>query len=346
MKSNTKHAMKQSEFFTKIKEKDTYKRCAGPIQLLQTHISYVILTGNYAYKIKKPVDFGFLDFSTLDKRKQFCDEEVRLNKRLCPNLYIDVVAYTETPDHTLEINGSGPIVDYAVKMKQFSQDHIMGAKLQKGEVTNDHIKNITKTLVSFYQEYPPNEEVNSYGKPSMIKQNIDENFQQTTSVIDKTISKDTYQYIKQINTDFFTLASSVLTDRMKNGFIHECHGDLHSGNIVINDNDTICIFDCIEFNKRFRFIDIASDIGFLAMDLDFWDKRDLSKLLVEAYIEYSNDELLEEIIDFFKSYRAYVRGKVYGFQATSEDNVSKKQELEDLSDKYLELARSYAINFS
>ena len=242
-KCNTNHAMQQSEFLKKIQQKDTYKSCPGPIQLLQTHISYVVLTGDYAFKIKKPVDFGFLDFSTLEKRKQFCTEELRLNKRLCSDMYIDVVTFTETPDHSLEINGQGTLVEYAVKMKQFSQDHIMAAQLKKGAVTFDHIKNITKTLVSFYEQYSPNEEVVSYGKPSMIKQNIDENFQQTESVIDKTISKDTYHFIKKVNADFFTQAASVLTERMQNGFIHECHGDLHSGNIVINeDNKMISIF--------------------------------------------------------------------------------------------------------
>jgi len=140
------------------------------------------------------------------------------------------------------------------------------------------------------------------------------------------------------------LSSSVLTDRMKNGFIHECHGDLHSGNIVINDNDTICIFDCIEFNKRFRFIDIASDIGFLAMDLDYQNHPFLSAAFIQQYKEMSADDTIDYVLNFYKSYRAYVRGKIYGFQIHDESrSKNERQQLISTAQRYFQLSKYYAM---
>lgn len=314
------------------------------LQMIQTHISFVILTDSYAYKIKKPVDFGFLDFSTLDKRKHFCEEELRLNSRLCPELYESVITFTKTDNgNHLEINGKGPVADYAIKMKQFPQDNIMTHLLKKDLITKVHIDDLVDQLVSFYNESPASKEISSYGSVNAVKKNIDENFEQTKDKIGVTISKDQFEHIKQVNDLFFNENSTVLNQRKENGFIKSCHGDLHSGNIVLF-NSSLCIFDCIEFNKRFRYIDVASDIGFLAMDLDIQNRPFLSSYLIHQYIEKSKDSSLLTVLNLYKSYRAYVRGKVLGFQLDDPHfNQKKKQELLQQISLYFELSDYYAF---
>jgi uncharacterized protein len=336
--------MDQETFVEQLQNPETYNLSKDTdLQLLQTHISFVVLTDEFAYKIKKSVDFGFLDFSTLEKRKHFCHEELRLNARLCPELYEEVIAFTETKNgNALEINGDGDVVDYAVKMKQFPQGNIMANLLKKDKITTDYLDELIDSLVSFYEASPSTDEIAKYGSPSSVKQNIDENFEQTENKIDVTISKEQFQHIKQANELFFKEKKDVLNQRKKNGFIKSCHGDLHSGNIVLF-NDSLCVFDCIEFNKRFRYIDIASDIGFFAMDLDIQNKPFLSSYLISEYIEKSKDASLLEVLNLYKSYRAYVRGKVLGFQLDDPHiEKQKKDRLLKQISTYFSLSSYYA----
>lgn len=331
-------------FVEQLKNPATYNSFSeSKIKMLQTHISFVVLTDSFAYKVKKPVDFGFLDFSTLEKRKHFCHEELRLNSRLCPEIYVDVIKFTETADGKhLKINGDGPIVDYAVKMKLFPQENIMTNLLQKQKITTDHIDGLVDELVTFYNNSSATEEIASFGSVDAVKQNIDENFDQTHDKINTTISKEEFRHIKQANELFFKEKKDLLNFRKKNGFIKSCHGDLHSGNIVLF-NDSLCVFDCIEFNKRFRYIDVASDIGFFAMDLDIQNQPYLSSYLIQQYLKKSNDDTLLDVLNLYKSYRAYVRGKVLGFQLDDPDiDEKKKQALLKQIQPYFSLSAYYA----
>ncbi len=339
--------MQQSLFEKALLEPVTYGSDVTQVQLLQTHISYVALTDTYVYKIKKPVNFGFLDYSTLEKRKYFCDEEIRLNKRLCPEIYLDVVRLTKRKNGGLEINGAGLLVDYAIRMNQFSQKHIMTSLLKNKAITKEHIDALCDILVDFYHSSEGTDEIRSYGRLESVQQNIIENFEQTKDVIDRAIPKETYQFIKQSCEEFFIKHHELLTRRMKDGYIHDCHGDLHSGNIVVSENDDICVFDCIEFNKRFRFIDVASDIGFLAMDLDYHEHFALSSHLIRSYVKKSNDTTVFDVLNFYKSYRAYVRGKVMTFQL-NDVHISheKEHEVISIAQKYFDLSRYYAELFS
>jgi len=340
-------SMEQEAFVKALKDPLTYGDDIDQVRLLQTHISFVALTDSYVYKIKKPVNFGFLDFSSLEKRRHFCEEEIRLNKRLCPDIYLDVVRITENKDASkLTINGTGDIVDYAVKMKQFSQENIMTTLLEKEQVTKDHIDSLCNILIDFYKRSDSTKEIDSYGTPSSVKQNIDENFEQTTDMIDITIPQETYNIIKVANERFFKDHEHHLSDRMINGHIRDCHGDLHSGNIVINDTNDICVFDCIEFNKRFRFIDVASDIGFLSMDLDFHNHFYLSSYLIQQYVAQGKDTSLFDVLNFYRSYRAYVRGKVIGFQLNDPHiEQEKRDSIITIAKKYYALSRYYAELF-
>ncbi|MBN2065891.1 MAG: AAA family ATPase [Candidatus Thermoplasmatota archaeon] len=313
------------------------------VTILQTHISFVALTGQYAYKIKKPVDFGFLDFSSLGKRKHFCEQELQLNKRLCPDIYLDVVPLTKK-NESLELNGKGPVVEYAVKMKEFAQENIMTTLLQRRAIDKQTIETLCTLLVDFYKKNPSTDEIRSYGTVDVVKRNIDENFEQTASVIGTTIPKETYAYLKQANAQFFQQNKEVFAQRIASGKIQDCHGDLHSGNIVVDDN--ICIFDCIEFNKRFRYCDVASDISFLAMDLDYQNHPYLSSYLIHTYIEKSDDTGIFTVLNFYKSYRAYVRGKVIGFRLDDPTiNDAEKQEIIATTNNYYALSRYYASLF-
>lgn len=335
--------MDQKSFVKQIKKPQTYKK-ETPIKLIQTHISFVALTGEYAYKIKKPVNFGFLDFSTLEKRKHFCEEELKLNNRLCPEIYLDVVAFTKK-DGQLEIDGTGEVVDYAVKMKEFSQDKIMSNLLKENKISDETIENICNVLVDFYSKIESSEEIDRYGTVELIKKNTDENFEQTEEFVGKTISKEIFDFIKK-ETNNFLKNKQIFENRIKNNFISDCHGDLHTGNIVI-DEGKVCIFDCIEFNKRFRYSDVASDIGFLAMDLDYLGYPYFSSILIEKYVEKSGDEEIFNVLNFYKCYRAYVRGKVAGFKL-NDPNISdeEKRKTVSIASKYFDLAYFYAKLFS
>ncbi len=343
---NSNQYMRSSTFVQELKNPETYGlNSSVPVTLIQTHISLVVLVGESAYKIKKPVDFGFLDFSTLERRKYYCYEEVRLNKRLCPSIYDKVVTITEQGNNSLLINGSGEIIDYAVKMHRFSQDKLMKEMLQHEMVTKEHIRLINDILVDFYITQALCQQAETYGSLDAVKQNIVENFDQTEEMKDVTVSTDQFEYIQKKNNEFFKKNASIFEKRIDQKKICDCHGDLHSGNIVINDD--ICIFDCIEFNKRFRYIDVASDIGFLAMDLDMMNHPFLSSFLINDYVSKSNDSDLFEVLNFYKSYRAYVRGKVLGFQL-NDDQISeeKRNEIINTAQRYFILSKYYAELFS
>lgn len=333
--------MDQKKFLEELKKPETYGEKPDSVKILQTHISYVALTGKYAYKIKKPVNFGFLDFSTIEKRKHFCYEELKLNKRLCPEIYEKVVTINKDQNQ-LKIDGKGEIIDYALKMKEFPQEKIVSFLLHKNNVNEETINKIVDKLVEFYKLEKTSEEIKKYGEIKTIKQNIDENFEQTKNKINQIITKETYEFIKNTTNSFLKRKKDVFKKRIKNGFILDCHGDLHTGNIVLINNE-ICIFDCIEFNKRFRYSDVASDIAFLAMDLDYQGFPYLSSYLIDRYIEKSNDKNIFDVLNFYKCYRAYVRGKVTGFQLDdSYIESEKKEEIVNSAKNYFYLAEYYS----
>lgn len=303
------------------------------IEIRETHISWVFLTGSFAYKVKKPLKFGdILDFSSLDLRKKFCHKEVELNKRFSPDIYLDV--FSINPEG--RINEPGTVVEYGVKMKQLPEECLMENILKKKEVSNSAIKKIAKVLANFHKN---TEKVPEYGKLKYIWEKWDENFRTTSQF--RTESEEFQDQI----FGFMRGNKGLFQERINDDRITDNHGDLCSNNIFILHGDEIKIFDCIEFNPLLRYGDLCEDVGFLAMDLDYWGEPKLSKLFIDKYAEYSGDELLKEIIDFFKCYRAYVRGKVYGFQAMNESNSQKKDEIEIMSNRYYDLAKSYVSNF-
>ncbi len=319
----------------------TYPEPTSKVELIQTHISYVFLTEKYAYKIKKPVNFGFLDFSTLEQRHDYCEKELQLNKRLCPEIYLEVVPINKSA--ILKINGDGETVEYALKMKRLPQDRIMTQLLQKGKIDKKVIDELAKIVAKFHGEAATNAEINEFGSLKIVKTNWDENFAQTTKYIGQTTSKEDFDFIKA-KIDWFIAKNNVLfQSRIDGKRIRDCHGDLHSGNIFVTDK--ICIFDAIEFNDRFRYSDVVSDVAFLAMDLDYQKSSDLADYFIAQYIAYSKDTQLEQLLPFYKCYRAYVRGKVVSFRLDDPHIAFKEKEAAiNEASAYFRLAAEYAKN--
>ena len=313
------------------------------VVFFETHISLLFFTGDHVYKVKKPVDFGFLDFTSLEKRKFFCVQEVNLNRRLSPEIYLGVVKITKDGDQIL-LDGRGEVVEYAVKMKQIPEELLMDKLLEKKQVTSKMIEAVSEKLVHFYFTAETNESIKSFGRPERVKQDTDENFEQTIRYMGITIPKDVYEEIKNKTNDFFRTGEPILYQRMAFDKIRDCHGDLRLEHIFWGKE--ISIFDCIEFNERFRYTDVAADIAFLAMDLDYHGREDLSEHLIRAYIGESGDYELMSVLDFYKCYRAYVRGKVESFRL-DDPNIPEKEKEEALkrAQKYFNLSYRYAQRF-
>ena len=309
------------------------------IELVQTQMSFILLTGEYVYKVKKPVNLGYLDYTTLEKRHFFCRQELELNRRLCPGAYLAVVPIVEEKGE-LRIEGRGKAMEYAVKMKQLPQDRMMDVLLPRGEVTLEMVARVAEKLVSFHQKAETNQKIAAFGRLDVIRQNTDENFAQTEKYVGTSITAEQYRHIKNYTDNFIDSNASLFDKRVKEGKIRDCHGDLHAAHVCFTDD--ICIYDCIEFNERFRYSDVVSEIAFLAMDLDRYQQAGLSRHLVNTYVGLSHDEELLKLLDFYKCYRAYVRGKVESFKF-DDPYIPEEEKAKVLTAArtYFELAGSY-----
>jgi len=321
-----------------------YPEMSEKVKLVQTHISTVFICDKFVYKIKKPVNFGFLDFSSLEKRSYYCNKEVELNSRFSKDVYLGVCPVNfDGAKHA--INGKGAVVNYAVKMRRLSDEDLLKTRFKKGSVTTEDIERIAKAIADFHKTSIQSKEIDKYGKLNIVKFNTDENFQQTEEFVDDSISQKQYNDLKNWTGKFYKEHQEIFAQRVKNGKIRDCHGDLHMEHICLTD--PIIIFDCIEFNDRFRYSDTASEIAFLLMDLEFNGGKKLSEQLCEAYLTHTgekDDDLIYHLINFYKVYRAYVRGKVTSFvlkdSAVSDD---KKIEARDTAQQYFALAHSYIL---
>jgi aminoglycoside phosphotransferase family enzyme len=291
------------------------------------------------YKVKKAVDFGFLDFTNLEKRRFFCEKELELNSRLCGDMYLEVVPVNRS--NVIRIKGEGETVEYAVKMKRMPQGKMLSKLLEKNKVDNKLIDRIAKAVVEFHAKAETNRRISEFGSSAVIETNWKENFDQTWEFAGRTLSARNFRLIRARIEDFMKRNESLFEKRMAEGQVRDCHGDIHSGNIFVTDR--IYIFDAIEFNERFRYSDVASDVAFLAMDLDLKERPDLSNFFVERYIESSGDHELTKLLPFYKCYRAYVRGKVISFKLedpslSDEERISTAKEAK----AYFRLVSTYA----
>jgi aminoglycoside phosphotransferase family enzyme/predicted kinase len=327
------------ELVEAMKDPSFYPHQVEEVRFQQTHISSVFLTGEFAYKLKKPVNFGFLDFSTVELRKLYCRAEVELNSRLAPSVYLHSAPITRRGDG-VELDGSGEIVDWLVVMRQLDDRLLGGEVLRRGELSPAHIDALVDVLVPFYEAAATGPGIDRYGEIEAVKYNTDENFSQTEAYVGKLISRGRFDHIHQWTDAFYVDQSELFARRIADGRIRESHGDLHLGNVFLEDPPVI--FDCIEFNERLRCGDVAVDLAFMAMDLDFNGRQDLSRRFIERYVEISGDDELLQLLDFYACYRAYVRGKIACFTSSDPalDDMARRAQ-RNLARRYFGLAYRY-----
>ncbi len=311
------------------------------VELVQTHISWVFIAGDYVYKIKKPMNFGFLDFSTLEKRKFYCEEELRLNKRLAPSIYLDVVSIKQDGRGQLTAGGEGNVVEYAVLMKKLPLDKMLKILLAQGKADAETLDAVAAKIAAFHQDAQTGGAIDEMGSIQTIRHNQEENFAQTEKYINLTAPSYQYLFIKNYVEQFLNAKRLLLEKRVAEHKIRDCHGDLHLEHICIAQD--IIIFDCIEFNERFRFADVAAEVAFLTMDLDYNGYTRQAQDFERSYLKYTGDADMTKLLNFYRCYYAYVRGKVISFRLDQKEIPDpERAEIKQTASKYFDLAYTYA----
>src|SRR5262245_46253391 len=316
-----------------------------PIEMKQTHISALLLSRSYVIKLKKTVDFGFLDYTTLSKRRKACEDEIRLNRRLCDDTYIGLGGVIDLDGQIRLSGGTEKIVDYCVWMKRLPEDRMLDRMVADGAVTEAIIDRVAARLCEFHCAALRGPEIDKWGSLDEIRHNWDENFIQTEPFIDRTISPPAYEAIRSwVNQEMETKAD-LFRSRAREGpqsRVVDGHGDVRCESVCVR-NGAICIYDCIEFNDRFRCCDVASEAAFLAMDLDARGRPDLGYFFTEAYQRRTGDEDFFALLPFYRCYRAYVRGKVLSFRLNeAEFSEEEREDAATRAGNFFDLARRYA----
>jgi len=334
----------QDKIFALMNRPEFYPHPVSRIEQRETHISRVFLTGDFAYKIKKPVNLDFLNFTTLEKRHHYCHQEVILNRRLSNNVYLDVVPITFKGGR-YHLAGSGAPVEYAVKMRQLPSECSMLNLLQQKKISRDLLRKLAVILAGFYNQGSSVDHMHSSGAWETIHENCEENFRQITQFAGEILDERLFRIVQSATFSFLYRKRELFENRIKSKKIRDCHGDLRTGHIYFTD-EGIQIIDCIEFNERFRFHDVTSDLAFLAMDLDYEGFPQIANDLLDDYVQYTEDPDVFVLIDFYKCYRAVVRCKVNCIRL-QEDGMDKKDKAKLLktTHKYLEFAYRYAVRF-
>ena len=320
-----------------LKNPECYPHPVDQVSLVETHISWVLLTGLYAYKIKKPVKYSFVDFSTLEKRQWFCEEEVRLNRRLAPEVYLGVIHITGSPTNP-HIDGHGVPFEVAVKMKQFSSDQEIHDILADKERSKVFISQMADKIAQFHAQIDKAREHSLYGNPDMVWKPVKECFDEMPCHL---LTQPTQEYLTEIEkwlrTEWQNL-SDIILSRKHAGFVRECHGDLHLGNISMFEGN-VCVFDALEFEPCLRWIDVMSEVAFLVMDLEKRGHQDLAFVFVNRYLELTGDYEGLKVFRLYKVYRALVRAKVAGLRlAQLAESGTEEEKTKDELTEYVELA--------
>lgn len=287
---------------------ELYNHPVDGFQIIETHISQVILTGQYAYKIKKPMDFGFLDFSTLARRKYFCEEELRLNRRLAEPLYLEVLPITGTPEQPV-IGGEGEPFEYLLKMRQFRQNELFDQQQEAGSLKPELLSSLAQQVAGFHNNLEPIPDDKPLGTPEAVYAGMQENFDQIRPMIDDPALLSQLDNLEAWTQTTFERHRDLIAQRKNDGFVRECHGDLHLANITVYDGE-VTVFDCIEFSEPFRCIDVINDLAFLLMDLESRREYALANLVLNTYLEYRDDFAALPLLPLYKAYRALVRGRL------------------------------------
>lgn len=327
------------DWIARLCETHRYPHPVAAVTLVETHISWVLLTGERVYKIKKPVDFGFLDFSTLERRRHFCEEEVRLNRRFAPALYLGVTPITGTPDDP-RIDGAGAPFEYAVQMVQFDQEALLDRQLAAGAFTSQEAFTLGTSLARLHQALPPLPGDVPFGDAPGVWQPVVANFDALQSRLTAVEPAQLLARLRDWSAREFQRLTPFIEERKRSGRVRECHGDLHLRNIAHID-DRFLFFDCIEFDPALRTIDVQNELAFLLMDLDDHQRPDLAGMALNGYLEHSGDYEGLALLDFYRVYRALVRAKVSALRADQQDASQERQACLTEAETYVRLAHAY-----
>ena len=309
--------MELAPLIAALSDAAAYTHPVEKVEVHHTHISVVFLAGPFAYKIKKPVNLGFLDFSTLDKRRHYCEEEVRLNRRLASEVYLGVVPVNRTK-LGVKMEGQSEVVEWAVKMKRLPGEATLEKRVQRGQVEVELLKALARKVASFHARAEASEHISGFGRFEVVARNARENFDQVALQVGTTLSQAVFERLRGLTEEALSRLRPLIGSRAERGVPCDTHGDLHLDHVYLFPESTpptdLVIMDCIEFNERFRFADPISDMAFLVMDLRFHGQRDLAWAFAEEYFRASGDKEGRALLPFYVAYRAAVRGKVEGFE--------------------------------
>lgn len=334
----------QQRLIAALHDPRRYPHAADGIEVIETHISWVLLAGDHAYKIKKSLNLGFLDYSTLDKRRSCCDEELRLNRRTAPDIYLDTIPIGGNPDEP--VFGAQPAIEYAVRMRRFDPAATMDRLLLRGKIAARHIDRLAAVIAQFHEKLPKATADSVFGSPAAVNAAAMQNYEQLRALLPGKADREVIARLEAATQAEFAECADRFARRRAQGFVRECHGDLHLGNIVLLDDEPVP-FDCIEFNPALRWIDVMDEVAFSVMDLLHRDHADLAWRLLNAYLEASGDYGGLPVLRFYLAYRAAVRAKVCAIRAAQAD-IPKREVKEELAAcrSYLALARRCLEQYS
>lgn len=344
--------LSEGELTAALRRPSTYLRDGDDVGYVETHISRVFLVGDRVYKVKKPVDLGFLDYTTPEARLRFCEEEVRLNRRLAPDIYLGVVPIVRTPEGCVRVGTGveGEVLEHAVEMLRLPAERMLDRLLERGEVDNELMDRLADKLVKFHHEAATGDGVDEHGTVQALRNRVEEDLASLECFAGRcvesessTLSETLLDFLGQRLRGFLDSHTDLLERRVETHHIREGHGDLHAGNICYVSGEPI-IYDCIEFSPALRCGDVASDLAFLAMDLDFRGLRGFSSYLVRRYAQLTDDPELPKLMRFYKTQRALVRGKVESIRGSEKNrDPEDRTAAHHLAEHYFQLAASYQL---
>jgi aminoglycoside phosphotransferase family enzyme/predicted kinase len=317
-----------------------YPHPVDQITLLETHISSVLLAGDFAYKLKKPYDLGFLDFTTLPARKHYCEEELRLNRRFAPELYLEVVPISGTV-YAPRLGGDGPAIEYAVKMRRFPAASLLTEVMARGELQPAQIDDLARDVADLHDRVAVAPPHSRFGTPESIHAHAAQNFAQIRPLLASDAQRDELNAVAHWTEESFRRLEPVFAQRQRNGFVREGHGDMHAGNMVVIDG-RIRLFDCIEFNEAFRWIDVMSEVAFFVMDMVSHGRADIGYRFLNGYLEQTGDYAGLAVLRYYLVFRAVVRAKVAAMGGSQPD-ISENERLDAWQhyQHYMDLARRF-----
>lgn len=307
----------QSVLIAALLQPDRYPHPVTAVDHLQTHISHILLAGDYAYKIKKPVNLGFLNFTSLERRHDYCEQELRLNRRLAPDLYLDCIPIGGEP--ATPVLGVEPAIEYAVRMHRFPQAALLDRALADGRLQSRHIEALARQLAAFHRHLPTADPATPFGEPEQVRQPMLDDFTQARPRLSDPADLAILAEVERWTLDTSERLRPRLVERKAGGWIREGHGDLHLGNIILTDEGQVIPFDGLEFNEALRWIDIVNDLAFLTMDLQARGAGPFAQRLLNTWLEYSGDFAGMALLNYYQVYRAMVRVKVNAIQASAAD---------------------------